>query len=101
MWGKRAGVLAPDRQRRWRTIQGAGKERMRRSFLEAKDVKSRCLQIDVRIFPRSQIIDEGEEENNFKSDVWMYHAAFRRENPVCPQPSHTASPYDQVGPVNV
>ena len=74
-----------------------GKERTRRSFLEAKDVKTQRLQNDVRIFPRCQVIVKREEENDFKSDVWMYHAAFRRENPVCPHPSHIASPHDQVG----
>ena len=101
MRGKRASVLAPDRQREWRTIQRTGKERARRSFLEAKDEKTQHKQTDVRTFPRCQVIVKKKEEDDFKSDVWMYHTAFRRENPVYPHPPHIASPRDQVGPVSV
>jgi len=71
----RAASLTTDRQREWRTLQRTGKKRTRRSFLEAKDVKTQRQQIDVRAFPRCQVIVKKKEEDDFKSDVQMYHTA--------------------------
>ena len=60
-----AGKGAKEERTTWRT----GKERTRRSFLEAKEAKTQRRQEDVRIFPRCQVIDAGKEEEDFKSDI--------------------------------
>ena len=78
-----------------------GKEDDEEILIRSEDARTQRLKIDVKTFSRSHVIVKNREEDDFKPDVWRYHTAFRRENPVCPHPPYIASPRDQGGPVNV